>query len=362
VKRRLRLPYSIAKYSPINHAHRATFAQKLSLEAAPWVRQAKFTTSEYRPSMTPLVTVIVPTFNRRATIMSALESALRQDCPSFEVIIVDDGSTDGTGDFLRSQSYSVPVYVIQQSENGGPAAARNLAISLASGKYVAFLDSDDQWLPEKLAKQVAAMEQCTNPDKVILYSRTRVLQRGRSIVRPIEPMADGEDLADYLFLNQGYIPMPAVMITTKTARQTPFQPQLRLHEDWDWYIRLWQTGVRFVMLPEVLSVIDDRASHNRASNPRPEQSFSVLENWRSMISHRAYLARRAQVAPQLRTTRPFKALRFVLEAYVAGAISTWSLFVLMGRLAHPGLNEIACWTRDALNRPAMLAAIYFLPL
>jgi glycosyltransferase involved in cell wall biosynthesis len=312
--------------------------------------------------MTPLVTVIVPTFNRRTTIITALESALRQDFPSFEVIIVDDASTDGTADFLRSQSYSVPVCVVQQSENRGPAAARNLAISRASGKYIAFLDSDDQWLPEKLAKQVAAMEQCTNPDKVLLYSRTRVLQRGRSIVRPTAPIADGEDPADYLFLNQGYIPVPAVMVTTKMARQTPFQPQLRLHEDWDWYIRLWQTGVRFVMLPEVLSVIDDRASHNRASDPRPERSFSVLENWRSVISHRAYLARRAQVAPQLRKTRPFDALRFVLEAYVAGALSTWSLFVLIGRLAHPRLSEIACWIRDAVNRPAALAAICLLPL
>ena len=294
--------------------------------------------------------------------MSALESALRQDCPSFEVIIVDDASTDGTADFLGSQSYNVPVCVVKHPENRGPAAARNLAISRASGKYIAFLDSDDQWLPEKLAKQVAAMEQCTNPDEVILYSRTRVLQRGRSIVRPVEPIADGEDLADYLFLNQGYIPMPAIMVTTKTARQTLFQPQLRLHEDWDWYIRLWQTGVRFVMLPEVLSVIDDRANHNRASNPRPERSFSVLEDWRSVISHRAYLARRAQVAPQLRKTRPFEASRVVLEAYVAGALSTWSLFVLIGRLAHPRLSEIACWIRDAVKRPALLAAICLLPL
>ena len=100
----------------------------------------------------PLVSVVIPTFNRAATIVRAVESVLQQTYRPLELIVVDDGSTDGTSEVLQAYGKAV-VYVRQ--DNAGPAAARNRGIRESQGDMVAFLDSDDVWLAAKLERQVA---------------------------------------------------------------------------------------------------------------------------------------------------------------------------------------------------------------
>ncbi|MGB7564555.1 MAG: glycosyltransferase family 2 protein [Prochlorococcaceae cyanobacterium] len=105
--------------------------------------------------MTPLVSAIIPTFNRERTIARAVQSALDQTYGNIEVIIVDDGSRDGTAEALRQFGREI---VVLQQENGGPSLARNFGASKARGSILAFLDSDDEWLPEKIDKQVGMMQ------------------------------------------------------------------------------------------------------------------------------------------------------------------------------------------------------------
>jgi len=102
-------------------------------------------------SQSPLVSVIIPTFNRAWSISKAVDSVLEQDYPNIELIVVDDGSTDNTENILLS--YSDSIHLIQQ-ENKGVSMARNTGISAASGELIAFLDSDDYWYPEKISAQV----------------------------------------------------------------------------------------------------------------------------------------------------------------------------------------------------------------
>src|SRR5687767_3522938 len=92
----------------------------------------------------PTFSVVIPTYNRTALLRRTLESVWRQTFTDFEVIVVDDGSTDGTVDYLRSLGGHVR-WLTQP--NSGPGAARNLGASVASAEYVAFLDSDDLWFP-----------------------------------------------------------------------------------------------------------------------------------------------------------------------------------------------------------------------
>lgn len=99
----------------------------------------------------PLISVVIPTYNRADVVCRALESVLGQDFQDFEVIVVDDGSTDGTLQVL--EKYGGSVRLLTQ-EHRGVSSARNLGISQSNGALVAFLDSDDQWLPEKLTSQV----------------------------------------------------------------------------------------------------------------------------------------------------------------------------------------------------------------
>jgi len=104
--------------------------------------------------------VIIPTYNRLQYLPCALESVWRQTIPDFEVIVVDDGSTDGTGGYL--QRLKDRVQIVRQA-NGGPGAARNAGVALALGEYVAFLDSDDLWLPWTLAVYRKVVEECSAP-------------------------------------------------------------------------------------------------------------------------------------------------------------------------------------------------------
>ncbi len=106
------------------------------------------------------VSVIIPTYNRLAFLKEAINSVIRQTLPAKEIIVVDDGSTDGTLDWLKSENNPSLKYFSQAQK--GPAAARNLGVSQASSNYIALLDSDDEWLEEKLKYQVEFLS--THPE------------------------------------------------------------------------------------------------------------------------------------------------------------------------------------------------------
>jgi glycosyltransferase involved in cell wall biosynthesis len=105
--------------------------------------------------MPPLVTTIIPTYNRAALVCEAIESVRRQTYPNLEIVVVDDGSSDGTASALAA--YGDAIRVIKQN-NSGPSAARNRGIAAAKGVFVAFLDSDDVWHPSKLARQIDLLQ------------------------------------------------------------------------------------------------------------------------------------------------------------------------------------------------------------
>ncbi len=128
---------------------------------------------ETDPTGWPTVSAIIPTYNRLAFLREAVDSVLRQTYRHFELIVVDDGSGDGTRDFV--QSLTGPVrYVFQP--NVGPAAARNRGIACARGELLAFLDSDDLWLPAKLQRQVAYMT--AHPEALICHTDEIWIRRG----------------------------------------------------------------------------------------------------------------------------------------------------------------------------------------
>jgi len=111
------------------------------------------------------VSVVIPTYNRLPLIMDAIESVLKQTYHDFELWVVDDGSTDGTGEALKEWGTRIK-YIAQ--DNGGVSAARNVGARLSRGKYLAFLDSDDLWEPMKLEIQVRCMEE--NPQVPLCYT------------------------------------------------------------------------------------------------------------------------------------------------------------------------------------------------
>ena len=121
-----------------------------------------------------LVSVIVPAYNAAATIGETLRSALAQTYPQLEVLVVDDGSTDATADIVRSFVARDPRVRLLQQANAGVAAARNLAIAQSRGAYVAPLDADDLWHPQKIALQLEALRR-GGPRVGVVYCWWRVI-------------------------------------------------------------------------------------------------------------------------------------------------------------------------------------------
>jgi glycosyltransferase involved in cell wall biosynthesis len=122
------------------------------------------------------ISVVIPTYNRAELVLRALRSVFTQTCPAEQVIVVDDGSTDDTGPLVRIQFGSVD-YLPQQ--NRGVSAARNRGIEVATGEWIALLDSDDEWLPEKLERQMACLEQ--EPDYRLCHTDEIWVRRGRRV-------------------------------------------------------------------------------------------------------------------------------------------------------------------------------------
>jgi glycosyltransferase involved in cell wall biosynthesis len=119
------------------------------------------------------VSVIIPTYNRGWIIKEAIDSVLAQDYREFELIVVDDGSTDDTDDILNSYRGDIMVF---RQENQGVSAARNRGLAEASGRFIAFLDSDDLWLPQKLFRQIEFFDK--NPDAQICQTEETWIRKG----------------------------------------------------------------------------------------------------------------------------------------------------------------------------------------
>ncbi len=122
-----------------------------------------------------IVSVIIPTYNRRHVLSRAIDSVLNQSFKPFEVIVIDDGSTDGTSEYVSS----VPEVTLIQIENQGVSFARNVGIKAARGKYIASLDSDDYWFKDKLLRQMEIVQQ--NPETKIIYTNEVWIRNGKRV-------------------------------------------------------------------------------------------------------------------------------------------------------------------------------------
>ena len=130
--------------------------------------------------MNPEVSVIIPTYNRRAMVCEAIDSVLAQTLTSFELIVVDDGSSDGTADDLaRLVAERAETVRIERTANRGPSAARNRGVAMARAPLVAFLDSDDLWLPEKLERHLQFMRE--KPGCAISQTNETWIRNGRRV-------------------------------------------------------------------------------------------------------------------------------------------------------------------------------------
>lgn len=187
----------------------------------------------------PLVSIIIPTFNRKAYVADAIDSCLAQTHRNCEIIVVDDGSSDGTGHFLKER-YGERIRYIHQ-ENQGPGIARNRGIAAANGQYIHFLDADDQLHAEKIAIGLEAFRQ--HPDLSVVY--THYQQVASDGVTPVET-GPFEGYTDDIYCELLRQTGCRILTSSSMLRSAALRAvggfandeEFRSAEDWDLFLRL----------------------------------------------------------------------------------------------------------------------------
>ena len=213
----------------------------------------------------PEVSVIIPTYNRKEMVQEAVESVLSQTYQDFELIVVDDGSEDGTREMIQREFPGLLTYLYQ--ENQGVSRARNRGIETSRGKYIAFLDSDDLWLKKKLERQVQFMQQ--NPEAMICYTDEIWIRRGVR-VNPKKKHAKHSGWIYPQCLPLCIISPSSVLMRRELLEEVGgFDPEFPVCEDYDLWLRV---ALRYPihLIPEKLIVKrgghPDQLSHRSWGN------------------------------------------------------------------------------------------------
>jgi glycosyltransferase involved in cell wall biosynthesis len=187
----------------------------------------------------PLVTVIVPVYNGERYLALALKSIFEQDYHPLEIIVVDDGSVDGSADIAKSFP---GIHYIHQP-NQGVAVARNIGLNAARGQFIAFLDQDDSWMPNKLNRQIDYLLKCPEVDCVLAKSRL-FLEPGIKAPSWLKKDLLLEDHTEYA---------PSALVVRKTAFEKVgrFDSAYSMSSDSDWFFRAKNCGISIAVLPEI---------------------------------------------------------------------------------------------------------------
>ena len=195
----------------------------------------------------PVVSVVMPAYNSERYIAEAVESVQKQTFHEWELLIIDDGSTDRTIEIAKEKAEEDRrIHVYENTRNQGVAATRNRGISLASGQYIALLDSDDIWKDEKLERQLQIAK---DDDVGIIYSSYALI--GSSGEKAGNDFVVPENITFRQMLANNYIGCSTVMIKRSIAAEHPFSTEF-YHEDYALWLSLLEAGVKAAGAPEVL--------------------------------------------------------------------------------------------------------------
>lgn len=229
----------------------------------------------------PSISVVVPCYNARAYIGATLRSVIAQRLPDLEIIVVDDGSSDGSAELVARD---FPQVRIERQSNQGVAAARNRGIELARGDWIAFVDADDIWLPGKLQAQMRLLQE--HPEALCCYSAWKVWRSEQPEPSPTElaKVEDENGLADRWQGASGWIYdqllldcwvwTSTVLVKRELLQQLGgFDPALRLGEDYDLWLRI-SRHTPILRVPQALALYRDHP-HSITKRP-PDINYQAL--------------------------------------------------------------------------------------
>ena len=184
----------------------------------------------------PIVSVIIPTYNRASMLKYAIQSVLNQSYPHYEIIIVDDGSTDNTPSTVRLFK-DERISFIKHEVVRGASAARNTALQICRGKYIAFIDDDDQWKPDKLKKQITAFQKAS-PEVGVVYTAFWKIKNNRQTYMPSSEIIKKQGNIQNTLLQENIVGTPAALVQKECFKKAGlFDERLPRLQDWELFIR-----------------------------------------------------------------------------------------------------------------------------
>jgi len=223
----------------------------------------------------PKVSVQIPCYNSERYLSKTIESVLGQTFGDFEIVIINDGSSDTTENIAKNYRDTRIKYIYQN--NRGLAAARNRALSESTGEYIAFLDHDDLWLPEKLEKQIGALE--ANKDTAIAYSNFyRIFPDGKKTIRFRADQPEGDVFERFLYSYPLGLLTAVVRRSALDGLSARFDENLKIFEDYDIFMRILQSH-KAAYLHEPLAVyrIHDSRSTIRFADQYADEYKYVID-------------------------------------------------------------------------------------
>lgn len=187
----------------------------------------------------PMISVVIPTHNRRERLARAIASVYAQTWPNIEIVVVDDASSDDTPAYLQDLALSDPrVKVVRNKFSQGGGGARNCGIAEATGDYIAFLDDDDVWVPEKLDVQLSMLLAKPGVSAVSCGFVAEFPFFGKRAVRVVAPQDEQQ------LLRSNHLGGASMCLTSKAALVAigGFDPKLRSGQDWDLWLKLYSQG------------------------------------------------------------------------------------------------------------------------
>lgn len=242
--------------------------------------------SQSTQNNTPLVSIIIPAYNAELYIEKALNSILNQNYQHFEIIVINDGSTDSTESVINQFS-DTRIRIISQP-NGGMSSARNAGLRSVTGKFISFLDSDDYWLPEKLEKQVTLLQD--NPDLGFCSTQTRVETPDGEFVNDwLCPIINISTVHTIMSEPASIAGSASSVLARKEVQQKAgfFDESLTGLEDTDMWIRFAAIS-NYCCIPETLTVILKRPnSVSRSLSNMRNSGLEVLQKNKHLLDKKS---------------------------------------------------------------------------
>jgi len=298
------------------------------------------------------ISVVIPTYNRAHLITDALGSIMAQSHPVDEIIVVDDGSTDGTEAVVKSWTagaeQDVPVVYVRQ-DNAGGNVARNRGIEEAKSDLVAFLDSDDVWAFDKLEKQVSVF--ATDPDLGAVYCGVREVVIGSDAAPEVSlrPYPQG-NILDALLISDVTAPTSCYVVRREVFETAgTFDTSLQARQDWDMWIRIAK-DFEIGAVPEALTDLRAHDGPRTISDPTRELKAykAILAKYASLRATRSFRTRRTAMASYYRRAgrvhyhhmnAPIQAIGYHIRSIVSWPFTPDSYAALLGIFLPAGLRK-----------------------